>query len=298
MNVTITGASGFIGRRLMKTLGNAGHSLHVLSRHAGMNMPTGVRLSVWDPGRGEPPEASLADADAVVHLAGEPIAQKWTPEAKEKIRGSRIDGTRHLVNALSTLSRRPQVLVCASAIGYYGSRGDEVLNETSPAGTGFLPELCAAWEKQAELAESLGIRVVRLRTGIVLATHGGALAKMIPPIKYFVGGKLGSGRQWMSWIHLDDLTALIRHAIENPVSGPVNATAPNPVTNAEFTAKLAGALHRPALFPVPGAALKIMFGEMSSVLLDSQRVMPNAAEASGFQFQYPELGPALAQLLR
>ena len=214
-----------------------------------------------------------------------------------KLRGSRLQGTRNLVTALSTLSRRPAVLICASAIGIYGDRGDEVLTESSPAGTGFLADLCRDWEKQASLAEALGIRVVRLRTGIVLGADGGALQKMLPPFKAFVGGRLGSGRQWMSWIHVDDLVALIIHAIQKTVSGPLNGTAPNPVTNAAFTRELAAALGRPAVFPAPAFALKLMFGEMSEVLLGSQRVLPKAAEAAGFQFVFPDLAPALRNLL-
>ncbi len=295
MNITISGASGFIGRRLMKAL--AGESLHVLSRHAGTNLPPNVRLSVWDPLKGEPPAAALEGADAVVHLAGEPVAQRWTAEAKQKIRDTRVTGTRHLIQALSTLSRRPVTLVCASAIGYYGGRGEEVLTEASRPGSGFLPEVCVEWEKQADLAEALGIRVVKLRIGVVLAAHGGALAKMLPAFRNFAGGTLGSGRQWMSWIHLDDLVSLIRYTIDRPLSSAVNATAPNPVRNADFTRTLAGVLHRPAMFPVPGVALKFLFGEMSEVLLASQRVEPAAAAKAGFEFRYPELRPALENLL-
>jgi hypothetical protein len=297
MNVTITGASGFIGRRLMKTLLEGKHSVHVLSRHAGTNLPPGVRLSVWNATGDGPPEEALQEADAIVHLAGEPIAQRWTPEVKERIRASRVDGTRRLVEALSTVSRRPAVLVCGSATGIYGSRGDEILTESSAPGSDFLAAICKEWEKQAELAESLGMRVVTVRTGIVLGTGGGALARMLPPFRRFVGGKLGSGRQWMSWIHLDDLVGLIRFVLENPLSGPVNGTAPNPVTNADFTRSLAAALRRPAIFPVPGLALKLLFGEMAQVLLGSQRVLPRAAQAAGFRFHYPELSRALKQLL-
>ena len=294
MNITITGATGFIGRRLTARLTSDKHDLHILTR--GANPGIAAPTSRWDPLTGEPPEESLAGAGAVVHLAGEPVAQRWTAEAKKKIRESRVLGTRRLVQALSTLSPRPSTLVCASAIGIYGSRGDEVLTESSPAGSGFLAEVCREWEKEAELAESLGIRVARIRTGIALG-KGGALAQMIPPFKAFVGGRIGSGKQWMSWIHLDDLVGIICHAIENPMSGAVNGTAPNPVINSDFTGELASALHRPALFPVPEFALKALFGEMASVLLASQRIVPRAAEAAGYKFQYPELGAALRSVL-
>jgi len=298
MNITISGASGFIGRRLLKTLGGAGHSLHVLSRHTGTNLPYGVPLSGWDPVQGPPPRESLESADVVVHLAGEPVAQRWTLEARRRIRESRVAGTRHLVEALAELPRLPAALICASAIGYYGDRGDELLDETAPPGNGYLPEVCLAWEHEAQAAEALGVRVVRIRTGMVLDPRGGALARMLPPFRFGLGGRLGSGRQWMSWIHLDDLAALFRFAIEHPVSGAFNGSAPEPARNLDFTRVLARLLHRPAVFPVPPLALRLMFGEMAEVLLESQRVVPRAAEAAGFPFHFRQLGPALADLLR
>ncbi|MEK7406872.1 MAG: TIGR01777 family oxidoreductase [Acidobacteriota bacterium] len=271
MNIALTGGSGFIGRPLARRLLADGHSLHLLGRN-------------W------PPE-SLADAEAIVNLAGEPVAQRWTRAAKQRIRASRVEGTRRLVAALP---RCPAVLVSASAVGIYGSRGAEVLTESSPPGEGFLAEVCGEWERAAAAAEPLGLRVVSLRIGVVLGRGGGALARMLPAFRMGAGGRLGSGRQWMSWIHLDDLVELIRFAILEPaLSGPVNATAPNPVTNREFTRELAAALHRPAIFPVPALALKALFGEMASILLDSQRALPQAALAAGFLFQYPELAPAL-----
>jgi hypothetical protein len=276
MNIAITGASGFIGRRLAETLAADGHNVRALSRR--------------DPA---PPEESLRGSDAVVHLAGEPVSQRWTGDVKRRIRESRIQGTLQLVQALSVLPSRPQVLVCASAIGIYGDRGDEVLTENSEPGRGFLPDVCREWEAQADLAESLGVRVVKLRIGVVLGRGGGALAKMVPPFKAFVGGKLASGRQWMSWIHLDDIVGLIRHGLHHSVSGVVNGTAPKPATNAEFTSELAAALHRPAVFPVPALAIKALYGEMSEIVLASQRVLPKAAEAAGYRFHFPELGPAL-----
>lgn len=297
MTIAITGASGFIGRRLMKKLAGGNHVIRVLSRHAGTNLPPGVQLHVWDAMKGQPPEESLEGVDAVVHLAGEPIAQRWTDEVKKKILDSRTTGTRHLVQALSTLRQRPAVLVCGSAIGYYGSRGEEVLTESSAPGTGFMAEVCVAWEREADLAESLGIRLVKLRTGVVLGANGGALAKMLPPFKAGMGGKMGHGDQWMSWIHLDDLVGIVQHAIDNPMRGPVNGTAPNPVVNAGFTKALGHALSRPAVVPMPAFSLKFMFGEMAEVMLASQRVMPKAAEAAGYQFRYPELEPALANIV-
>lgn len=297
MNITISGASGFIGKRLVDSLSRDRHSIHILSRNPSKN-PGGVaKLSAWDPMKSEPPSESLADADAVIHLAGEPVAQRWTPGVKQKIRDSRVHGTRHMVQALSTMSRRPQVLVCASAIGIYGSRGDEPLIESSEPGIGFLPEVCMEWEKQADLAQALGMRVVKIRIGIVLGPNGGALQKMLPPFKAFVGGRLGSGKQWMSWIHLDDLVGLVRFVLETPIRGVVNGTAPKPVTNAEFTRSLAEILGRPAIFPVPSFAVKLLFGEMAEILLTGQRVVPRAAEEANYRFQYPKLIPALRNLL-
>ena len=298
MKIAITGASGLIGRRLLKNLAAAGHSLRVLSRHAGTNLPPGVRLFVWDASRGEPPADSLRDVDAVVHLAGEPVAQRWTAHARQAIRESRVTGTRNLVQALAKLPKKPEVLVCASAVGYYGSRGDEILNESSSPGADYLAQICVDWEQEAQAAEASGIRVVRVRTGLVLDARGGALPRMLPPFRMGVGGKLGSGKHWMSWIHLEDLAALFQFALANPVSGPLNGVAPNPVINAGFTRALAAAVHRPAVFPVPAFALRLLFGEMSEILLSSQRALPQAAERAGFRFRYPELAPALADVLK
>ncbi|MCL4401678.1 MAG: TIGR01777 family oxidoreductase [Acidobacteria bacterium] len=292
MKITISGASGFIGRRLTVGLQAQGHSVHILSRRAGSG------ATAWNPLEGPPPAASLEGADAVVHLAGEPVAQRWTPEAKERIRGSRVTGTRNLVSGLARLERRPGVLISASAIGYYGARGDELLTEASPPGRGFLAGVCAEWEREAEAAGALGMRVVQLRIGIVLAAHGGALARMLPAFRLFAGASLGPGTQWMSWIHLDDLCGLIEHALVSPIRGPVNGASPNPVTNREFTRTLASALGRPAVFRIPAFALRAIFGEMAGVLLDSQRVFPEAARKAGFVFQYPEFPVALRKLLK
>ena len=298
MKIAITGASGFIGRRLMKLLAARGHRLHVLSRHAGTNLPAGVQLSVWDPLLGPAPEDALLDADAVLHLAGEPVAQRWTAAAKQRIRDSRVVGTSHLVAALADCSPRPATLVCASAIGYYGSRGDELLSEDSAPGTGFLADVCVGWEREAAKAEALGMRVTRIRTGVVLDPRGGALKPMLAPFRFGLGGPRGGGRQWMSWIHASDLAELFRFALENPAPPVLNGVAPGSVTNAEFTRALATALHRPAFLPVPKLALRMLFGEMADMLLASQRVAPVAAEAAGFQFQHPQLAEALGDLLR
>jgi uncharacterized protein (TIGR01777 family) len=281
MNVAITGASGMIGKRLRQRVVEAGQMALPISRAAG------------DSAMGE----LLASADAIVHLAGEPVAQRWTDAAKKRIRDSRVEGTRHLVNAMSAQSHRPRVLVCASAVGYYGSRGDQILTEASSPGTDFLARVVVEWEEAAQLAESLDMRVVRMRFGMVLG-HGGALAKLLPPFRVGVGGRLGSGHQWMAWIHLEDAVNLILFAINYPaVRGAVNATAPHPVTNEEFTGRLALELHRPAILPVPVFALKLAFGEMSDMVMASQRVLPTVAKSAGFRFQYPDLHAALANLL-
>jgi hypothetical protein len=296
MRIAITGASGLIGRRLLKLLAGRGHRLHVLSRHAGTNLPAGVGLTVWNP-LGPAPEVPLRDVDAVLHLAGEPVAQRWTAAVKQRIHDSRVIGTRHLVAALANCSPRPGVLVCASAIGYYGSRGDEVLNEDAAPGTGFLADVCVAWEGEAAKASGLGVRVTRIRIGLVLDPRGGGLKAMLPPFRWGLGGPLGGGRQWMSWIHASDLAEMFRFALENPAPPVLNGVAPGAVTNAEFTRALAAQLHRPAFLPVPKLALRLLLGEMSDMLLASQRVAPAAAEAAGFEFQHPQLEEALADLL-
>ncbi|HTB20812.1 MAG TPA: TIGR01777 family oxidoreductase [Bryobacteraceae bacterium] len=274
MNIAITGASGLIGKRLRQQLSAAGH----------------VALTI--PRDGTPPAC-----DAVVHLAGEPVSQRWTEAAKKRIHDSRVEGTRNLVTALAAQAQRPRVLVCASAVGYYGSRGDQILTEASSPGTDFLARVVVDWEEAAQLAEPLGIRVVRLRFGMVLGP-GGALAKLLPLFRLGVGGKLSSGHQWMAWIHIDDVVNLILFALNfAAIRGAVNATAPHPVTNEEFTQRLATALHRPAILPVPAFALNLVLGEMSEMVLASQRVLPTVAKSAGFQFQYPELRAALENLV-
>ena len=242
----------------------------------------------------------MAEVDGVVNLAGEPIVGKrWTPHQKALMRESRPQMTRRLVSAIEASSHRPAVLVSASAVGYYGPRGDEELSEEAPPGRGFLAELSQAWEAEARAAERSGVRVVQLRIGVALEAGGGALAKMVSPFRVFLGGPLGSGRQWMSWIHVNDVIGLIEWALtRSDISGAVNATAPHPVTMREFCATLARVLRRPSWAPVPAVLLRLLLGEMAEVLLTGQRVIPTVALRSGFAFRFPELAPALDACLR
>jgi hypothetical protein len=297
MKCVISGGTGFIGRRIVDRLLREGHYVGVWSRKPGKEKRTAVASFSWDPLREEPPAESLNTMDAVIHLAGEPVAQRWNDEVKQRIRDSRVLGTRRLVDAIGRVQHKPNVLVCASAIGWYGDRGDEVLTESSTPGSGFLADTCRAWEAEADRAAEFGLRVVKLRIGFVLGTDGGALARMVPAFRAFAGGRLGSGKQWMPWIHVSDVAEMFVHVAENGISGAWNATAPNPVTNVEFTREMGKAMHRPALLPVPPFALKLAFGEMGQHMLDSARVIPDAALKAGFKFQYPELGPALRDLL-
>jgi hypothetical protein len=277
MNVAITGASGFIGRAVADYFRSSGHIVRAVSLRGGLE------------------SGALAGVNAVVHLAGEPVAQRWTEAARDKIMRSRVEGTRALVAAMR--GHPPQVLISASAVGYYGSCGDEILTESAPPADDFLGRVAVAWEEEAQAAEPLGVRVARLRIGVVLGPNGGALARMLPPFRLGVGGRLGSGNQWMSWIHIHDLVALIAFLMkESTVRGVFNATTPFPVTNREFTRALSEAVHRPAIFPVPAFALKWIFGEMSEVLLASQRAVPDAAQRAGFIFQQPDIFATLAQL--
>ncbi len=252
----------------------------------------------WPSHQTPPPKEALAGADAVIHLAGEPVAQRWTPEVRRRIRESRVRSTARLVEALEALAPRPSVLVCASATGYYGDRGEEVLDETSGPGEGFLAETCVEWEKAAQVAESLGVRVVRLRFGMVLGREGGALKKMLPFFRLCLGGRLGSGQQWMPWIHLEDAAALAEWALtQEGASGAFNAVAPYPARNADFTRAMEGILGRPELFTVPEWALRLALGDGAQIALASQRVTPRAALAAGFRFRYPVLAEALRALL-
>ena len=297
MRALITGATGFIGRRLLEQVDEP----VVLSRDpASAKQKLGkIEAFAWDLMSGSPPAEAFRDVSAVFHLAGEPVAEgRWNADKKRRIMDSRKVGTANLVKGLEQLSRRPPVLVSGSAVGYYGSRGDEVLDESSPPGDDFLAEVCKEWEQASQRATSFGMRVVNPRIGIVLGAGGGALSKMLLPFKLGLGGRLASGAQWMPWIHLDDLVGLFLHAAMHPeVSGPMNAVAPNPVTNREFTRVLAAAVHRPAIFPVPGAMLKLAVGEFAQVLLASQRVVPRVAERTGYQFRFPELSGAFQAIL-
>jgi uncharacterized protein (TIGR01777 family) len=297
MQALITGASGLIGRALLAQLPDA----VVTSRDPGRasHLCRARRAVRWNPDAEAPPLETLGELDTIFHLAGEPVAEgRWTDEKKRRIRDSRIVGTRHLVAGLAMLARKPSVLVSASAIGYYGDRGDEELDEDSAPGQGFLADVCGDWERQARAAEHLGIRVVCVRIGIVLAAGGGALARMIPPFKLGAGGRLGGGKQWMPWVHIDDVVGALLHSSQSPeLHGPLNAVAPTPVTNAEFTSALGHALHRPALLPIPRVALRIAFGEMSQIMMASQRVVPRTAVRTGYAFKYPRLDGALAAVL-
>jgi uncharacterized protein (TIGR01777 family) len=242
------------------------------------------------------PEA-LAGVNAVIHLAGESVAQRWTASVRERIERSRVEGTQALVAAMR--AQPPQVLISASAVGYYGSRGDEVLIESAPPAEDFLGRVAVAWEEAAQAAEPLGVRVARIRIGMVLGAGGGALAKMLLPFRLGLGGRLGSGKQWMSWIHMDDLMELIAFLMkESTVRGVFNATSPFPATNREFTQALAQAVHRPAVIPVPGFALKLALGEMAGMVLASQRAIPDAAQRAGFVFEHADVFTALAEIVR
>lgn len=297
MKVLVSGSTGLIGSALVSFLASGGHEVTRLVRST---PKPGVGEVHWDPVTGGVDATGLAGLDAVVHLAGENIAAgRWTVVKKSKIRTSRVRGTRLLSESLARLDQPPKVMVCASAIGYYGDRGGEVLREESPPGSGFLAEVCREWEAAAAPAAQRGIRVVNLRIGVVLSPAGGALGKMLFPFRLGFGGIIGTGKQYMSWIALDDLVAVIAHALTTEVlQGPVNAVAPNPVINLEFTRTLGRVLARPTLFPMPTFAVRLVFGEMGDeLLLASTRVQPTRLLASGYEFRYPQLEGALRHML-
>lgn len=296
VNIAVTGSTGLIGSALIDSLRSDGHEVHRIVR----SRPDTKSGEIgWDPVAGEMDAASLAGIDAVVHLAGENVGQRWTEEAKRKIRDSRVDGTHLLAETIASLATPPRVLVSASAVGVYGDRGDEPLTEDSPPGNDFLAEVAREWEAATEPAANAGVRVVHTRFGVVLSSGGGALERMLPPFRLGAGGKLGSGKQWMSWIALPDVVAAIRFAVDTEtLSGPVNVTAPNPVRNTEFTDTLGKVLGRPTLFTVPAFALRLAFGEMAdAALLTSQRVIPERLAEAGFGFQFPELKETLRAVL-
>lgn len=292
--VVVTGGTGFLGRALVAALLGKGRHVAVVSRDPGRaTFPAGTRAVSWD----DLP-AAVDGADAVVNLAGESIAQRWTEAAKARIVASRAEAAERVGAALRAAKVRPSVLLNASAVGFYGNRGGEELAETSPAGSGFLAETTVAWEEAARRASPDGVRLVLLRTGVVLGEEGGALAKMVLPFRLGVGGPLGSGAQWMPWIHRDDLVALLLAALDDPrYEGAVNATSPNPVTMREFASTLGRVLHRPALLPAPAFAIRAAMGEMAALVLDGQRALPAKAAALGFRFRFERLEPALANLL-
>ncbi len=297
MNYLLTGATGFIGTILVDRLLASGHSVDYLARKRSPHLDSRAAFHLWN-GLDLPPLDSVPHFEAVIHLTGEPVAQRWNPEVKKRIVDSRVTGTRSLVAALAQLRSKPAVLVSASAIGYYGNRGDEILTEESAPGSGFLADVCVGWERETWQAERLGIRVAAIRIATVLGKSGGALPKMLQPFRLGLGGKFGNGQQWMSWVHVDDLVELLLFTAANPnASGPLNGSSPQPLTNAAFTEELARAIHRPALFTVPKFALGIALGEMSSFVFDSLRVLPQKTTEAGFQFRYPDLKAALRNVL-
>jgi uncharacterized protein len=303
--VTVTGATGLIGRRLIAALQARGGQVTVLSRD-----PTRARAELdeveavaWEPLSEPAPVEALAGRDAVVHLAGEPVAQRWSANAKRAIRESRVTGTRNLLAGLghaeqAEIGGRPRTLISSSAIGYYGSRGEEPLDEDAPPGRDFLARVCVEWEAEAARARALGMRVVQVRTGVVLDRRGGALAKMLPPFRLGLGGPVAGGRQYVSWIHVEDLIGLMLRALaDERWTGPINATAPEPVSNRDFSRALGAALHRPALLPVPGVLLRMLYGDMAEIVTTGARVVPAKPLVLGYEFSHPALPEALRTAL-
>src|SRR5918993_1706658 len=297
MKIQISGSHGLVGTALTKALEPDGHEIYRLVRH----YPDSPDQIEWSPERYSIALSLIEGFDAVVHLAGESIAEgRWTDEKKKKIRESRTRGTKLLADALGNLTNPPRVLLSASAIGYYGDRGEDVLTESSSPGSDFLSEVCVEWEKATSHATAMGVRVMNARFGIILDKEGGALKKMLPPFRMGIGGRIGSGKQWMSWIALNDVVGALKLALTNEfLAGPVNFVAPNPVRNAEFTKTLGHALSRPTLLPIPEFGVRLAFGEMAdALLLSSQRVEPKVLKEAGYEFKYPELQAALTHVLR
>lgn len=296
--ILVSGGSGPIGTALVPTLKASGAHITRLTRSGKAQATPDEESIPWNPPEPLAPDA-LSGFDAVIHLAGESIVGRWSEDKKKKIRNSRVMGTRNVAQALAQAKDKPSMFLCSSAIGYYGDRGDELLNEESPPGVGFLPEVCREWEAATRPAADAGIQTVQIRTGIVLSPKGGALGKMLTPFKMGVGGKIGSGKQWMSWIDVEDMVGAIHHILKSDLlRGPVNMVAPKPVTNEEFTKTLAGVLSRPAILPMPALAVKLVFGEMGeTVLLGSQRVEPSQLISSGYPFRFRTLRASLENIL-
>jgi uncharacterized protein (TIGR01777 family) len=297
--ITVTGATGLIGKKLVAALQARGDEVTVLSRRPkDARRMLGVDAVGWQPDTEPAPVDGLAGRDGIVHLAGEPIAQRWTQESRERIRSSRELGTARLVDGLEQSEPRPRVLVTASAVGYYGARGDERLDEDAPPGRSFLASVCEEWERAATAAANLGVRTVILRTGVLLDPADGALARMLPPFRLGVGGPVAGGHQYISWITPDDLVRMYLAALDKPDwSGPFNATAPEPVTNRRFAHALGRALRRPALLPIPAFALRTLYGDMATVVTTGQRALPVRALEHGFEFRYPEIEGGLRAAL-
>jgi uncharacterized protein (TIGR01777 family) len=300
MKIVIGGASGLIGKRLVARLRARGDEVVVLGRSARSagSLADGTRFAEWDARSSGAWARELDGADAVVNLAGASVSGKrWSEAYKKEILDSRVDSTRALVGAMAAAAKKPRAFVSASAVGYYGGRGDEAIDESASPGNDFLAFVCKSWEAEAKQAEVQGVRVALIRTGVVLAKEGGALPQMLPPFKAFVGGPVGSGKQWFPWIHIEDEVSVFLWAIDKDLSGPVNAVAPGAQTMAEFCRSLGHVLHRPSWAPVPAAALKVLIGEFATVLTEGQHVVPGKLEQSGFKFQFPQSEAALHNVL-
>jgi uncharacterized protein len=295
MRVTVSGATGMIGTRLVRALQERGDEVTVLSRRPERAQESlGVEAVGWRPEAEPAPADALTGRDGVIHLAGENLAQRWSDEVRRRVRTSRELGTRNLVAGIGAAEPRPAALVSASGVDYYGARGDEPVAESEPPGDGFLAEVCVAWEREAVAAEELGVRVVRLRTAMALDRNGGALAKMLPFFRLGIGGPVAGGRQYMPWIHADDLVRMYIAALDDPDwTGPVNAVAPDPPTNREFSRALGRALHRPAVAPIPAFAIRVLYGDMAEIVVRGRRAVPDRARALGFTYAHPELDEAL-----
>lgn len=300
--VLVTGGTGFIGKRVCDALQTKDYAVNVVSRdpeRAKTKLQSVNEIHAWNPETEQLPSEAASDLNAVVHLAGESVAGRWNAKKKQRIRDSRVLSTQNLVSSLASSESKPDVLVCASAIGLYGATGDDSFTEESTIGTDFLAEVCQEWEAEGQKAGELGIRVVHVRIGLVLGLGGGLLDQVLPPFKIGAGGRLGTGQQWMSWIHIDDVVGIIMHSLENEgIQGALNATAPNPIRNIEFTKTLGSVLRKPAIFPVPAFGLQLLMGEFAEFVMLSQNVLPVRTEASGYEFQFSTLETALEDLLK